>query len=111
SFVDVIIGGMQPNLDKLVVAGDDAVTSAQFDDFYLGTGANSTVPVVLGQNSGPLSALVIIRANGQIQITWASGTLQSASDITGPWSNVTAATSSPYSFTPGNSQRFFRAAQ
>lgn len=111
SFVDVIIGGMQPNLDKLVVAGDDAATSAQFDDFYLSTGTNSTVPVALGQSSGPLPALAITRASGQIQITWAAGTLQSASDITGPWSNVTSATSSPYSFTPGSSQQFFRATQ
>jgi hypothetical protein len=109
SYVDVIIGGMQPDLDKLVVAGDDATTSAMFDDFYLSSGFNSTVPIAAGQNTGPLPALVISQAGGQIQVTWSGGTLQSATSVTGPWSPVTGAASSPYSFTPSGTQQFFRA--
>jgi hypothetical protein len=108
SVVDVIIGGMQPNLDKLVVAGDDATTTATFDDFYLSAGYNATTPVPAAQNTGPLPALGISRSGNQIQITWAAGTLQSAPSISGPWSNVTAATGSPYSFAASGAQQFFR---
>jgi hypothetical protein len=111
SVIDVIIGGMQPNLDKLVVAGDDAATSAQFDDFYIGTGTISTLPVGLGQSSGPLPPLTVTQANGKVTITWTAGTLQSAAEVSGPWSNVSAGTTSPYSFTPANAHQFFRTTQ
>jgi hypothetical protein len=111
SVIDVIIGGMQPNLDKLVVAGDDAATSAQFDDFYIGAGTLSTLPIGVGQSSGPLPPLTVTQANGKVTITWTAGTLQSAAEVSGPWSNVTGGTTSPYSFTPANAHQFFRTTQ
>jgi hypothetical protein len=113
SFVDVIIGGMQPNLDKLVVAGNDAVTSAMFDDIYLSTGYNATVPITAGSTGGTLPPLAITRSGNQIQIEWSAGTLQSTSSVTGQWSSVSAATTSPYSFTftPADKPLFFRTKQ
>ena len=44
-FVDPVLGGFLPVLDKLVVMGNSATLSAVFDDFYLSTpGYNATVP-------------------------------------------------------------------
>jgi hypothetical protein len=111
SFVDVIIGGMQPNLDKLVVAGDDATNFAAFDDFYLSAGYNATIPVATPSGGGPLPALIISRAGNQLQISWAAGTLQFATSVSGPWNPVPGATVSPYLFTPAGAQQFFRAAK
>jgi hypothetical protein len=111
SFVDVIIGGMQPNLDKLVVAGDSATDNASFDDFYLSSRYNATVPIALTQNSGPLPALTISAVGTQLQISWAAGTLQSAPSVNGPWAPASGASASPYTVTPAGSAQFYRATQ
>jgi hypothetical protein len=58
-----------------------------------------------------LPALVVARSGNQIRIEWSAGTLQSATSVTGLWSNVSAAASSPYTFTPTDAQLFFRAKQ
>ncbi len=40
-FVDAVLGGILPNLDKLVLMGNSGTYSAVFDDFYLSHGATT----------------------------------------------------------------------
>ncbi|MCL5097962.1 MAG: hypothetical protein M1608_10640, partial [Candidatus Omnitrophica bacterium] len=57
---------------------------------------------------GPLS--ISMQAN-QVAISWTgAGTLQSADAVTGPWSDVTDA-SSPYLVSPSGNQKFYRLRQ
>lgn len=109
-FVEVIIGGMQPNLDKLVVAGNNATTSASFDDFYLSSGYNATLPVGLVVVDPPLASLSITTAGAQVRVSWNAGTLEQAPSVTGPWTVVAGATS-PRDFAPASAQQFFRVRQ
>lgn len=115
SFVDVVLGGASPNLDKLVIAGNNTSESALFDDFYLSkSGFNATVPRAFGFTTpvgGETPKMTITRAAGQIEITWSGGALESATSIAGPWSALTGAPSSPYRFAPDGSQRFYRVRQ
>ena len=112
TYVDVILGSMQPALDKLIVAGDDATISAMFDDFYLSSGAYlAGVPRAFGANLGPLPPLRISSSGTQLQIQWTVGTLQQAPSLSGPWSDVTGAALPTYTFTPSATQLFFRARQ
>lgn len=112
SYVDVILGGMQPNLDKLYVAGNNATTSAWFDDFYLSKGGyNATVPRAFGY-TGPQPGLLQIQwVGGQLQIRWQAGILQEASAVTGPWSDVPGASAPAYLVTPGQAMQFYRTRQ
>lgn len=55
---------------------------------------------VSGGPGQPVIDSVVKNANGSITITWTGGgTLQAAEAVTGPWQDVTGATS-PYTFTP-----------
>lgn len=114
TYVDVILGSMQPNLDKLIVAGNSASSSARFDDFYLSSGTYlSSVPRQFGFSlqGPPPSPLKVSLAGGQVQIQWTAGTLQQAQAVIGPWSDVSGAAPPAYTFTPAGSQMFFRARQ
>jgi hypothetical protein len=51
--------------------------------------------------------MTYVRTGTGLTITY-QGTLESADSLSGPWSNVTGATS-PYVVTPGSPQKFFRA--
>ena len=109
-FVDVVLGGMLPALDKLVVMGNSGTLSATFDDFYLSTsGYNATVPkaYTVALPPGPLS---IGWSGSQLEIRWTNGTLQQAEFITGPWSDVSGNPTSPYLVTPSGA-KFYRARQ
>jgi hypothetical protein len=44
---------------------------------------------------------------GQLRVTWPAGTLLQAPTVTGPWTTNNA--TSPYTFTPTGSQKYFRA--
>jgi hypothetical protein len=48
-------------------------------------------------------------AGGQVKVTWPVGTLLEAPTATGPWTTNTA--TSPYTFTPIGSKKFFRIVQ
>jgi hypothetical protein len=49
-----------------------------------------------------------IEANGtNLILNWPGGTLQSAPNVDGPWTNVSGA-SAPFSVTPTEPQRFYR---
>lgn len=112
AYVDVILGSMQPQLDKLVVAGNSASDSASFDDFYLSHGAyNSSVPVPLAGNVTTLPPLQITTSAGSVQIHWNAGVLQQAPAATGPWTDIPGNPASPFSTAAAGTQLFFRARQ
>jgi hypothetical protein len=59
----------------------------------------------------PPGALFISQANGVVSLTWTgSGTLQSAASPSGSWTNLVNA-ASPYIFSAGSGQQFFRLVQ
>lgn len=113
SYVEPVLGGMFPNLDKLVVLGNNANNSAMFDDFYLSRGAyNATVPKPYGFTGpvGPLPALQIGQSGDQITIQWTTGTLQESTSLTGGWTDVPGATPPTYQVTPtATGAKFYRA--
>jgi hypothetical protein len=55
----------------------------------------------------PVVTLECQQAGGQIVLTWAAGTLQSAPSVSGPYVDITSA-SSPFAFVPSNGQQYFR---
>jgi hypothetical protein len=112
-FVDPVLGGILPNLDKLVLLGNNATHSAIFDDFYLSSGGyNATVPRPYGFTGtvGPLPPLRIQWSGAQVEILWTTGTLQEASTIDGTWSDVVGATAPSYKVAPTGA-KFYRARQ
>ncbi|MDA1272776.1 MAG: hypothetical protein O2960_01815 [Verrucomicrobia bacterium] len=63
---------------------------------------------VTANKGGSAPTLSASRQGGTIAVSWdGGGTLESASDITGPWSAVAGATS-PHSVTPAGSRLFLR---
>ena len=110
--VDPVLGAMMPNLDKLIVLGNNATYGAVFDDFYLSKGAYiATVPRAYGYTGpvGPLPALQIGWSGSQVQIRWTTGTLQEAATISGPWTDVSGAAPPSYSVAPSGFSKFYRA--
>jgi autotransporter-associated beta strand protein len=57
--------------------------------------------------SPPESLSLTNSQSGQFQLNWAYGTLQSATNVTGPYADVSSA-SSPYLIFPTNPQQFYR---
>jgi hypothetical protein len=73
--------------------------SGDFDYFVLVPGA---------AEEPPRFQSIVRNANGTITVTWSGGgTLQAAPSVTGPWVDVTGATS-PYTFTPTEQMLFGR---
>ena len=113
--VDPVIGGMGPDLDKLVIACNNATDSPLYDDFYLSkTGYNNSLPRPFGfttpfggEPSKP-TVVSISRSGAQLEISWPEGTLESAPAINGPWMTVQGAASPAYKLSPAGSQMFFR---
>lgn len=56
---------------------------------------------------GPNNLQVKPVSGGQVQVTWPLGTLLEAPALTGPWTTNSA--TSPYTFTPTGTQKYFRA--
>ncbi len=113
SAIDPVLGGMRPNLDKLIVLGNNANQSALFDDFYLSTGGyNATVPRPFG-STAPVTpgSLQIHWSGSQLEILWTAGTLLEADSLAGPWSPVQGAAAPSYKVTPGASRKFYRSIQ
>lgn len=52
--------------------------------------------------------LSVQKVGNQVQLTWLSGTLQSADDVTGPYTDVTPTATSPYSVSPTATKKFYR---
>jgi len=55
----------------------------------------------------PVVTLRCQAVGGQLVLTWTAGTLQSASTVTGPYTDITGA-SSPYTVGPSSPQQYFR---
>jgi hypothetical protein len=60
----------------------------------------------VGLNGAPVT-LNIQPSGGNVVLTWSTGTLQSASDVNGPYADVSSATS-PYTVSATGTQQFFR---
>ncbi len=69
-------------------------------------GADSTQVSAIPVSTPPV-LVSILSASTNLEIAWPSGTLQSATNITGPWSGVSEATS-PWPIIPAAPQRFYR---
>lgn len=70
--------------------------------------AGSSTNLVTGIAPGPPSVtLTIALKASQAQLSWASGTLQTAVQLTGPYTNITGALS-PYTLPLSGTARFFR---
>jgi hypothetical protein len=71
-------------------------------------------PAAIGAhyNAAQLTAvsLTITLASGQVTVTWSSGTLQEASVLSGPWTDLTGQTS-PYKPTSPSNPTFYRVKQ
>ncbi len=75
-------------------------------------GANVTLQAATLKNYVPVPpGRVEVQAvgGGQVQLTWAAGTLQEAPTVTGPWTANSA--TSPYTLTPTGTQKYFRTVQ
>src|SRR5262249_24888792 len=96
-------------------------TATSFTHSYTGAGTNTgrlTVAGPVGPNTltrtgyivvtnlGPVT-LIIQRSGNQLRLTWPAGTLQSALVVTGPYTNITNATS-PFMISPSDATQFFR---
>jgi PKD repeat protein len=89
-----IYGGAGTNTVQLTVSGP------------LGTNLLTRPNYIIVTNPPPVTLSIQLSGN-QTQLTWSSGTLQSAVNVTGPYTNVPAATS-PYTITPTMTSQFFR---
>jgi hypothetical protein len=114
------VGFATKDLDKLIVGGlngTSTTTNLFFDDIYLSKpGYSTTVPRAFGFTqpvTAPVSApTVAIKLSGtQVEINWTGGTLESSASVTGGWSAVTGAPTSPYKVTPDGAQKFYRVKQ
>jgi hypothetical protein len=110
-----LLGPTLPDLDGLVLGANTANSIVYYDDFYLTkSGYSSTVPRAFGFTSpaAPTTqpTLSVKQAEGTVQISWTSGTLESSTTLTGGWTTVANATS-PYTVTTSDSHRFYRTKQ
>ena len=80
---------------------------AQFRAALTTAGAGATSSVASLTVSGAPVTLMIQKAGNQVQLLWPNGTLRSATVVTGPYTNVTAAVS-PFTLAPGTTDQFFR---
>ena len=111
-YVDPVLGGMLPVMDKLIVLGNSATFSAVFDDFYLSRdGYNATVPKPYQFAPAEPAVLSVQKVGNQIELRWTRGVLQHAPAVTGPWTDVPGNPSSPWLVTPSESSRFYRTRQ
>jgi len=106
-----------PDLDSLAILGRASHSGTQnllFDDLYLSQGGYlTTVPRAFGFSvpvSGVPPTLAVGRSGGQVEISYAGGSLESAAVATGPWTEVVGATS-PHRANTDGTQRFFRVRQ
>lgn len=71
------------------------------------TGTCTSTPGTTTVIVGPPAAVTAASIEGNIVLTWPGGTLQSATDVSGPWTDVVAATS-PRTNSTSASQEFYR---
>jgi PKD repeat protein len=72
----------------------------------VGTNTVSQPNYIIVTNIGPVTIAIAVSGT-QVQLTWPSGTLQTAVLATGPYTNIAGA-ASPYKVAPSEAARFFR---
>jgi PKD repeat protein len=72
----------------------------------VGTNSLSQPGYIVVTNPGPVT-LTIQWSGSEVSLTWSSGTLQAAPEVTGLYTNVPGATS-PYLLPPSQASQFFR---
>jgi PKD repeat protein len=72
----------------------------------VGTNTIARPNYIIVTNLGPVTVTIAVSGN-QLELSWPSGTLQSAGVVTGPYTNIVDAVS-PYKITPSSAPRFFR---
>lgn len=102
------IGNDEPNVGHLdgLLATEDSLFVADFaTNGSLNNGSGRGV--IYQIKSLVLPPVQSRWINDQVELIWSYGILQTADDVTGPWNDVTNATS-PHSVEPDGSKRFFR---
>jgi beta-glucanase (GH16 family) len=70
-------------------------------------GSCASAPATTTVIVNPLVAVSIEPSGDTLTLLWSDGTLESATNITGPWTNISGATS-PWPVTPTEPQEFYR---
>jgi hypothetical protein len=102
------IGNDEPNVGHLdgLVATEDSLFVADFaTNRSLNNGSGRGV--IYQIKSLVLPPVQSRWASNRVELTWSYGILQAADNVTGPWNDVTNATS-PHSIEVDQSQQFFR---
>lgn len=93
------------HLDGLLATGDSLFVADLATNGNLSFG--SGFGVIYQIKSLVLPPVGVTRSGGRVELTWDFGTLQSASSVSGPWSDIGNA-ASPYSVEVDQSPTFFR---
>jgi len=80
-------------------SGDYSVTAT--------VGACTSAPGTTTVTVNPPASVSVQALSGSLILDWPFGTLQSATNLSGPWNSLTGVTP-PYTNTPGEAQEFFR---
>jgi hypothetical protein len=75
--------------------------------FYTGAGDANFVESIRSLALHPLASISVQFAGNQLTLSWPSGSLQSASNLSGPWYEFTG-TNSPFTVIPTERQQFYR---
>ena len=73
-----------------------------------GAGASSAEASVTVTNASATPVLQIVSSNNVLNLFWAKGTLQSATNVAGPWGDVPDAAPPSFEWSLAGTQRFFR---
>jgi hypothetical protein len=71
------------------------------------SGSSTQVQSHYAGGTNPVTTLYIQRSGNDAVLTWAPGTLQSATNVLGPYTDVSGALS-PYTVTPSEAQPYYR---
>ena len=70
-------------------------------------GGCTSAPATVTVTVNPPATVSVQALNGSLILDWPYGTLQSATNVTGPWNDIIGAMP-PYTNAPDQSQEFFR---
>jgi hypothetical protein len=82
-----------------------ALTALEAESIYLAAASNQVSFTGATNVTGTFSLAVL--AGKQLQLTWSAGSIQAATNLSGPW--ITLTNTSPFVVSPTNTLEFFRA--
>jgi hypothetical protein len=106
---DFSFNRIRPFAGNVQAANSRPQAELLFDEIRVGRTFAAVAPFTTGGGTAP--KVSITRSGTQLQISWTTGTLESANSITGPWTAVAGAAAPSYSVAPSGSQRYFRIRQ